>query len=645
MLYAYSVTPLAENEFEARARDIVEQVKKKAFLMPLFCLTLVPEGDPVWDKAGKMAKLYARYRDRLAEDGVDSAILVQASLGHGYQITPNPYRRVVNFTDGKEVFVCCPEDERFIEHFSGVLRTLANERPKAIMLDDDFRLLMRPGRGCACPLHMAEFNRRAGTDMTREELFAHVSSHGKEDRLARIFAQTQRDSLIKAATAFRAAIDEVDPSIQGINCTSGHLCESVDYTNKIFAGKGNPTIVRIPNGIYAPLAVRGFSDLMRQAAICGKRLKSRGIDIILSETDTIPFNRYAKSARYLHSHYVASMLDGLMGAKHWLTRTSAFEPSSGRAYRDILAKHYGMYERLSELSRQIRWVGASSAFVEQTDYDFNSPNPSRNHTNIWATKLFERIGIPFFFSDETEAATFLEGDITDDMSDEQIKALFDGSVFLDGEAAKALFERGYGELLGVKVEDWDLGITTGETFDGSPYQFSTKQKNLKKLTPINDKTESLSHNFRRVDGGARLQAPAVTVLERDRGRLTVVFCGSPNADFNYTEGFAFLNESRKVQLVSLLRRAGALPVYLVGDDEVLLRAGYLDDGALLVALFELGVDPIDEPMLFLETPPREIYTMLPSGELSPVPFEMVDADTYALKVRIETLYPTVLLVK
>ena len=148
-LYNFSVTPLSENEFEARAADIVTQVRQGAFTMPLFSMTLTPEGIPVWDKAGKMAKLYARYRDRLAQDGVEAGILVQASLGHGYPITKNPFTPYVNLTDGKEVSVCCPLDDAFIAHFCDVLRTLAKEKPKAIMLDDDFRLMMRPGRGCA----------------------------------------------------------------------------------------------------------------------------------------------------------------------------------------------------------------------------------------------------------------------------------------------------------------------------------------------------------------------------------------------------------------------------------------------------------------------------------------------------------------
>lgn len=645
MLYSYSVTPLSENEFEARAEDIIKQVKRGAFTTPLFCMTLVPEGNPVWDKVGKLGKIFVRYRDRLAEEGVSSAILVQASLGHGYQITPNPFSRYVNLTDGQEVSVCCPEDEKFIEHFSGVMRTIASLKPSAIMLDDDFRLMMRPGYGCACERHMAEFNRRAGTNLSREELYAHLTSHPKEDRLTRIFAQTQRDSLIKAATAFRAAIDEVDPTIQGINCTSGHICESVAFTNKIFAGKGNPTIVRIPNGIYAPIGVRGFSDLMRQGAICKKKLRRAGIDIILSETDTIPFNRYAKSARYLHSHYVASMLEGLRGAKHWLTRTSAFEPKSGVAYRDILAKHRGMYEKLADLSGEISWIGANSAFVEQLDYDFSSPNKTRHHSNVFAEKVFERIGIPFFYSDEKENATFLEGNIVDDMSDEKIREIFCGSVFLDGFSAKRLYERGFGELLGVKVEEWDIGPISAETFDGTLNMGCTKQKNQKKLTVTSEKTEVLSYNYIRDDGKARLLAPAVTVLEREGGKITAVFCGSPDANFNYTEGFAFLNESRKAQLTSLLRRAGALPIYTDGDGEICLRAGYLADGRLLAAIFELGIDPLDTLTVFLENEPTKIEMMLPDGNTAPVAFEKSGDGLYTLDVRVETLYPLILFIK
>ena len=644
MFYDFAVFDLKEDHFEERVRDICDSVKRGSFTIPLFSHVLVPEGDPVWDKVTQLSEIFVRYRDALAKEGVPAAILVQASLGHGYDITPAPFDRYVNLTDGRTEYVYCPEDERFLAHFSNVLRTLAGTKPYAIMLDDDFRLMLRPGHGCACARHMAEFNRRAGTNMTREELFDYFKEHSMHDPLARIYAETQKDSLIKAATAFRAAIDEVDSSIQGVNCTSGHICENVIYTNKIFAGKGNPTMVRMANGIYAPYAIRGISYTFANAAIHAAKLKKHGIDIILSETDTIPFNRYAKSARYLHAQYAASLLEGARGAKHWLTRGICFEPASGKAYRDILATHRPFYEKIAALAPEIRWVGANSAFIEQTDFPFATEElyPCDYHPHTWVTKNLEEMGIPFYFSEKTEAASFLEGSIVDDMTDEEIENVLAGSVFLDGASAEALCRRGYGDRIGVSVSAWDGGMIHAEVFGETDDVRCSKQKNVRRVTPTDPNTEILSYNYLKVDGGIARRGAAVTKLKRADGKISVVFCGSPDTAFNYMEGFSFLNETRKAQLVSLLREAGALPVYAVGDAEICMRAGYLADGSLFVFALPLGVDPSDTLTLALEKEPVKIVAISPDGEEAPVAFEKKSESEYALSVRMEALYPAAL---
>ena len=645
MLYNFSILPLSEFEMEQRVADIVAQAKGPSHLFPMFIMTLVPEGEPVWDKAGKLSAIYAKYRDALTAQGVESGILVQASLGHGYPITRSSFSSYVRFTDGGEEPICCPMDEEFLAHFADVFRTLAKTHPKAIMLDDDFRLLMRPGSGCACPLHMAEFNRRAGTAMTREELYKHVLSHPKTDRLSRIFTETQRDSMIHAAKVFRAAIDEIDETIQGINCTSGLICEAVSDTAPVFAGKGNPTVVRVPNGIYYPNTTRRFSNCMYWAAACGAKLRRAGIDILLAEADTLPFNRYAKSARYLHAQYAASVLEGLKGAKHWVTRIYAFEPQSGKAYRDILAKHAGMYDRLSELSEQIDWVGANSYFIEQVDFDFNS-GWAPPHSKHWSIYILERMGIPFYFSDTAQKANFLEGTIIRDLTDEQIEALFKESVFVDGQAAQLLCERGFGEYLGVDVKPWNLGRISAECFDKNPQWRCMTQPTPYALEVNQEKTEVLTDNMR-WEGAeeAEILAPASTCLERENNRLTAVFCGSVASHFSFEHGFGYLNESRKAQFVSLLSKAGALPVYLVGDDEVCLRAGNIKDGRLLVSLYALGTDPVEQPILHLEKEPSKITYILPNGKESELSFTALGKNKYALDYTVETLYPTILVIQ
>ena len=644
MLYTYSIMPLKEENFEAVCEDIRDQYRRGVSSCPMFSLTLVPEGTPVWDKVGPACKIYRKYREALAPDGIKTGILVQASLGHAYKIVPNPFRKYLNLTDGNEQFVCCPADEGFLDHFCDVFRQIAAEHPDAIMLDDDFRMVVRPGRGCACPHHMAEFNRRAGTNMTREELYAHIMANNESDRLTQTFLEVQRDSLIYAAKRFREAIDSVDPTIQGINCTSGDACDFVVHYCKIFAGKGNPSMVRCANGTYSPISVRRFSDTMRTAAIRGGKLKNHGVDIVLAETDTVPFNRYAKSARYLHAHYAYSMLEGLKGAKHWLTRTSAYEPKSGKAFRDILAQHAGMYEELARLSDELTWVGCGSAFIEQPYLAYHNENFRYWHENEWIASNIERMGLPFYYTDKVGKALFAEADLVADMSDEQIETLLAGSVFLDGESAKTLCDRGYADRIGANVTAWPHTCGISEQLNAADPSLCTAQKNPKKIEPYAG-TRVLSYNTTMKDGVRVNVEPAVTVYEREDGNMSVIFCGSPKADFKYTEGFAFLNEGRKAQMVALLKQAGALPVYYVGDNEVCLRAGMLADGAMLVAAVVLGYDPMDTLPLYLEKEPKAVRLMLEDGTYQNIDFRKIDTDVYEIDARVEPIYPAFVVIE
>lgn len=647
MDHVYSIMPLAEDHFEERVADLIDQYKRRITTCPLFLMTLVPEGDPVIDKAEGFSRIYARYRDALAAAGVPSGVLVQSSLGHNNALpTPAPFQKMVGFTDGVVTNAYCPLDQRTVAYLAASIGRVAAEHPRVIMLDDDFRVMMRPHEGCACPLHMQAFNQKNGTRMTREELLSHIKKHPRtDDPLTASFDWLQRVGLVEAATAIRAAIDEVDPTIQGVNCTSGDECDSVTLTNPIFAGKGNPTVVRVPNGTYSPLTTRQFSDTMRRAAVSGAKCRRHGIDVVLAETDTVPFNRYAKNARYLHAHYTASILQGLRGAKHWITRQRSFEPQSGVAFREILARHAGFYDELARVSEGIRFVGAGSRFLLQEDHVYFPRSIYEYHANTWVSSALERLGIPFYFTDAPADATFIEADIVRDMTDAEIcEMLAGGSVFATWEAAADLSLRGFGDAVGVEVAPYDLP-PLGETFDGTLGETGTVQKNARRLTPTDARTEALSWCYRKRGIEIDLQSPAVTALERGEGRYTVVFAGEPKASFFYTEGFSFLCESRKRQLVSLLRRAGALPVYCEGDNELCLQAGHLRDGSMLLMLLVIGFDPEEMPVFFFEKAPVRIRRLEPDGSYTEVRFSSLGEGRYRVMATAEPMYPLILTVE
>ena len=647
MEHTYSIMPLVEDHFEERLADLIDQFKRRITSCPLFLMTLIPEGDPVIDKATEFSRIYARYRDALSAAGVPSGVLVQSSLGHNNaSVTLAPFQRMVGFSDGVTMHVYCPLDRGVVDYLADAIGRVAKEHPRVIMLDDDFRVMMRPHEGCACPLHMAAFNRENGTDMSREELLAHIKANPRaSDPLTASFERLQRVGLVEAATAIRAAIDAVDPTIQGVNCTSGDECDTVTLTNPIFAGKGNPTVVRVPNGTYSPLSTRQFSDTMRRAAASGTKCRRHGIDICLAETDTVPFNRYAKNARYLHAHFTASILEGLRGAKHWITRQRSWEPASGVAFRNILSKHAGFYDELARISEGIRFVGAGSRFLVQENHVYFPKSIYEYHSNFWVSYALERLGIPFYFTDAPAPAGFIESDIVRDMSDEEIRAMLDGgSIFATWEAARDLYERGFGAEVGVSVSTYDKP-PVGESFDGTLAETGTAQKNSHRLTPTDARIEVLSHCYRKNGVDIELLSPAVTALDRGEGKYTFTFAGEPKCNFFYTEGFSFLCESRKRQLVDLLRRAGALPIYAVGDNELCLRAGYLTDGRLLAMLLVIGFDPEDALTLYLEKEPKRILRLKPDGSYTEVGFTPLGNSRYAVDAIAEPMYPLVLVIE
>ena len=261
-------------------------------------------------------------------------------------------------------------------------------------------------------------------------------------------------------------------------------------------------------------------------------------------------------------------------------------------------------------------------------------------------KTLERMGLPFYFTSGAGAVRYAEGTVLDELSDAELEALLSsGSLLVDGDSADILAERGFASAMGVEPRHWDLGPRAAETYDGTDSMCSTAQKYKRRLVPTDPMLEVLSYNCRNNDGELELLAPAVTLLPRKEGGAVGVFCGTANAPFTYGEGFAFLNESRKRQLVSILARLGGLPMYCVGDDEVCLRVSEVDDGRLFAAIYLLGVDPIEEPRIYLEKPATEITYLDPDGNEQPLAFTAEEDGIYRLDARIEALYPHFLFIK
>lgn len=598
----YSIMALDTKHVDEICADIREQYESGVATCALFMIKLVPEGDPAYDKAAIEGEKFKLFRDRLATMGIRAGILVQCTIGHGYPLDhPFGFQSYINLKDGEPDNVVCPYDEAAREHFKAQFATLAALSPEVIMVDDDFRLMYRQGMGCVCPLHMAALQKSLGREISREELRAILKDKRHPDyrKTHDAYVETQRDALLGMARSFRDGIDAVDDTLPGIFCSVGATTEFGAEIGRILAGRGNPTVVRLNNGNYTPEGAHYLSSISYRAAQQSRVLREGGVDVILAETDTCPHNRYSTGAQSLHSHFTVSILEGVAGAKHWITRLDdQFEPASGVAYRKKLSRYQGFYEALSGIAPTVRWQGCRIPLPKEHDYGFANdewsiPKPA------WPSCVLERLGLPIYFSAERGGAAFLEGS-TDLYTKEELAEMCEDTLFVASDSAEQLVKMGFGDNLGVDVKPWCGPRASYERLPGG--NRCAAQLRVHQILPTKEGVRADSTVCHLKDATEEIPLfPGVAVYEKPNGKLSVTFAGSPRANFVYYEAFSFLNESRKAQMVSLLRESGNLPVYFVGDEEVYLKAGSLPDGTLLVVLFNIGLDPIDEITLDCET--------------------------------------------
>lgn len=647
-MFNYSITPLDIEHVDEICEDIKQQYKKGVSSCALFCVKLVPEGDPLIDKAEIQCKKYDLFRDKLASMGLESGILVQCTIGHGYPLdAPSTLNTITNLSDGQKRNVICPTDRRFREYLRHEFSIIAAHNPKHIMVDDDFRLIIRPGKGCACEAHLDAFEKKTGVRKTREEIWAHAVGTTEEDAKYRnAFVETQLESLVECAKYMREGIDDVDPGIPGSFCCVGPCCEAATDIAAILAGKGNPVQVRINNGRYTPHGPKQFSNTFMRAAVQIAVLKGHGhVDNFLAETDTCPQNRYSTGAMSLHTHFTGTILEGVSGAKHWITRMVNFEPVAGRKYREILGKYEGFYSALSEIVPTLKWRGSRIPISSEPDYTFNASSyGARASMSGWGMCVLERLGLPFYFAEKVSDIAFLDGEMDSLFSDESMKEILSRTVVLDGGCAERLCKRGFSEYLGVDVSPWKGKNISTEYYpiEGTT---STKQTNAREIKVLDEKVIADTFCYHCSDGvNFETLFPATTVYKNSLGGTVIVFGGDARTEFHYTSAFSMLNDTRKKQLIRLLKQYGDLPLYIPDDDEVYLRVADMPDGSLFCGVFNIGMDPIDNIRLVCKSEPKEIQYLTPDGELENCEFSFKNGEAM-LNLRADILTPQILKIK
>ncbi len=477
-----------------------------------------PELTPIEDKR-KQAEFCATCFEQLRKRGCSVGINVWPTLPL-YEVERKFFPdmpRMVDIDGNSLEGLACPVSEKFISYMCEKYSVFASAKPDFIWMDDDCRFTHMGGRyPCFCNDCVKGFQN--GKFANRQALVSALAL--PENRDLRIsWSSYGADRLARLCSALRAAVDETDPTIDIGLMTIGatHTTFSGGYINKCMKAlrsqRGRPGHDfyndRIPDKIMWKTLEVGRQILEYPHTACD----------IFWEEDSFPQGHLSKSFRTRRNETGLGLMAGCTGvAFNHLAMNDCLDLRLGREVEELHA-HRPRWERFLEFSSGLGWSGMWPLYSwfmtakAKPEYAWlkEKPLPENQNPDCDITKP-EKIGpygIPLTADRKNACATLISGKTITSLTEEEIKEVFSGNVYMDGSALEALEELGFGELAGVKIDPVSLPaklcFMTDHAFCGefAEHNYRIPPRKAHTLIPLDDSVEWLGYRKALFEEGDR----------------------------------------------------------------------------------------------------------------------------------------------
>ncbi|MBE6398191.1 MAG: hypothetical protein E7046_14420, partial [Lentisphaerae bacterium] len=508
-----SVIPLVEDDIDGIADDAVAQGDKTIIDGIAWLMRLCPEGNPVADLASQYAAIYRKIEPKVrARSKVKQGVLLQSTMGHGgYPGEVSGFQTAVK-ADGSTVYRMCPLDSRFMDYIGRSCRTLAALKPDFFMVDDDTRLVWGAVPGCFCPLHLSALEKATGRKWTRQETVEQLQLGDREFR--DVWEKIYFDTMEAFYRTIRASFPSDTP---GMLCTTKvhfHFKYAKAFA-QMLAAPGQVPVVR---GAGANYAGNNVYHCIYKRASFAFQLKNIGSGVVyLQEADTCPQQLWSCSATREYENMVLQALEGVKGAKIWITRTfMTRERRSQLAYRRIFSQNRGIMSWAAKADFRQGGVVVPNVGVGEGDCDWTG----------FAKRYFALTGIPYRYGEaEKGEVTALCASSLSRLSRAEIERAFSGAVLLDGTGANWMSTNGYAKLIGADARPW-ARKTIQLHLDEKGFSLGGMRvdRALADLTSLHQGAEVLSrlYNVPSMGSEPKYEAPGSIVFANSLGGRVIV---------------------------------------------------------------------------------------------------------------------------
>ncbi len=432
---------------ESTVRDILEQVETcgvKKFALACPCGGWRSVGYPEKEVFEKLAEMFAAVKKQLAPYGIELGWWNTLTIKSGRS---KDFSGIVQTDGQKHPFANCPLDEAFQQRFSQDNALFAKiAQPSFIIFEDDYSL--RAAAGCYCEKHLAAFAARQGHYYTREELLALESQKTPEAlAVSRAWRELLKDSLAELAACVRKELDKCTPQIPAGIMQTGSADPDGNSTEAIaraLAGKNHRPFCRFSGAFYHIFSSKDIPYILFHSLYNKQHIPEDFI--FYHETDTYPHTRFYTAAAHINTIMATVYSYGFDGST-FQTQQLLDCPNEESCYGKLFAAEKSRYNAVHRIAKQCELKGA------QLEYDpfFNTlPDDAAQAEPLWLKPL-SRFGIPYTSAEADVVFWDLRQARYADHN--RIMDVLSGTLFVDGDAAKILCERGYGEYLGVQVGD------------------------------------------------------------------------------------------------------------------------------------------------------------------------------------------------
>jgi hypothetical protein len=410
------------------------------------------------------------YREAMQRAGVQVSLNPWHSLLHcdrGRTLKPGQdWQTMVDFQGNAAAAVVCPLDGNWQRYFIETLRLYADAGFRVVWIDDDIRYHNHAPLewgGCFCPLHVAEFNRRAGIQVTREEIVRACLAPGAPHPWRAIWLDMWQETLL-------AFLDDCRDTLAAGGARMGLMSSGMEAHGAegrrweewwaTFGGDaargGRPPVHRPHFWTYGdatgPMLIHGIAALDQNRSIQPLALETG------PEIENFYYGRWNKSFRQTFAQMAVAHILGSTNLNismyDFMGNRPDDEPERAaflkrvRPNLDWLADSFPM--TMQSVGVGLPWSQEMGRTIhtERGESWFELHCPSRG----WAYWL-GAAGVAFSARAQ-ERVNALAGPLAWSFDDATLKRWLAAGLLLDGVAAAILVERGLGEWIGVRSCRW-----------------------------------------------------------------------------------------------------------------------------------------------------------------------------------------------